>query len=189
MSTLKSAVLLLVLNLAFAVSFLGVQALALSLVLRFDLLPFGVYPRFTCPAVAVLTVIPAIVSAAAVGLSLRVSRFRNLLTPITRSRALLIGLLIAAFLITFSFGAPAVATSKHMQVVALYKNSLKTNPRLVGESHPYFRTWVTVPIAPCVLVSYSEGVWAGRGAFGEFVVHVWYGRGVKQIWRNGVWGS
>ena len=77
MKILKTASLLAALNVAFAVAFIAVQSLILNLVLRFEILPFDAYPAYTGTAVAVLTLVPLIVSGSLVLLLVRLRAMRN----------------------------------------------------------------------------------------------------------------
>ena len=57
------------------------------------------------------------------------------------------------------------------------------------ESHPYIKTFVSIPIAPFVVMSYHEYQLDGLYGFGGWDIQVWYLTGVKRILILPLWVS
>ena len=189
MGIVKSLLAILALNATFAMTFLAVLSEAIDSVIFFKLIPVDAYPRYTIPAIVVLTVIPFLVAAAALLILGRLKPFRDQVLPPTLPRKILLSLVATGFVLTLMLGGPAADTSAHQEVVFGYKQALSSAPHRVGKSHPYFKTYLTIPLAPGLLVSYREGAWSGHGAYGAFILDAWYGSGTKTLWAGYLWGA
>jgi hypothetical protein len=97
--------------------------------------------------------------------------------------------IVAAYAVTAIFGAPAVQSESTRRSVSEYKRLKATGSVRVWDSHPYLRTYASVPIVPGVLVTYHEYQLDGLYGFGGFEVSVWYVAGVLSVAAIPVWLS
>jgi hypothetical protein len=97
--------------------------------------------------------------------------------------------LIFLYLITVFMGSPAVQSHNSKWAIEEYKRiNTGNNPR-VRESHPYIKTFVSIPIIPFIIVSYHEYQLDGLYGWGGWDIHIWYLGGVKRIIRLPLWLS
>jgi len=97
--------------------------------------------------------------------------------------------IVAAYVLTAFFGGPAVQSESTRWAVSEYKRVKATGSIRVFDSHPYIRTYATVPIAPGVLVTYHEYQLDGLYGFGGFELSIWYIAGVRSLASFPLWLS
>lgn len=97
--------------------------------------------------------------------------------------------IVAAYVLTAIFGGPAVQSESTRWAVSEYKRVKATGSPRVWDSHPYLRTYATVPVAPGVLVTYHEYQLDGLYGFGGFELSIWYIAGVRSLAAFPLWVS
>jgi hypothetical protein len=90
--------------------------------------------------------------------------------------------------VTWAFGVPQLHSDLTTSEVNEYKR-LKAEGNRVWESHPYIRFFVSIPIAPGIILSYHEYQLAGLYGEGTWDVHAWYGAGTRRLFGVGAWVS
>ncbi len=104
-------------------------------------------------------------------------------TPRGIPRAVLY-LLLVGYVLTTVVGVPAAQSHRDAWAVAEYKRLRASGSKRVWDAHPYIRTYVSIPLLPCVILSYHEYQLDGLYGLGTFEVAVWYGVGVRtaDVW-------
>ncbi len=124
----------------------------------------------------------AFIAARATGRSLaRRYGISDSLWPSRRIRIVL----VAAYLITWAFGIPAVQSSLDAAAVSAFKRVNEGRPINLESAHPWFESFVSFPLLPGVVATYHESQIAMLSGWGGWRVHVWYGLGVREVcaWR------
>ncbi len=112
---------------------------------------------------------------------------RRLHLPSLSHRAVLV--IVAAYGITWALGAPRVHTDLAAAEIAQYKKLKAKGDGRVWDSHPYIQFFVTIPIAPAILLTYHEYQIAGLWGGGEWVLDAWYVMGTRRLIGMGTWIS
>jgi hypothetical protein len=94
---------------------------------------------------------------------------------------IIVKVILAALLLTWLYGAPAVLSSTHGEAIQFYKKSVSGKTIGKDDRYPYVRTAVCFPILPGVLMSYHQYQIASLWGRGGWEVHVWYVTGVKRL--------
>ncbi len=91
---------------------------------------------------------------------------------------------VAGYALTTVVGIPAAQSDRDAWAVQEYKRIHASGSARMWEAHPYIRTYVAIPLLPCVILSYHEYQLDGLYGLGAFEVAVWYGVGVSQaeVW-------
>ena len=95
--------------------------------------------------------------------------------------------LVAVYLATWLYGAPAVQSKIDLDVFKRFEEAKDHGRAQTG--HPNFKTSIMFPVLPCVFVSYHEYQVAPLWGWGGWEVDLWYVFGVKELLRFGVWIS
>ena len=102
---------------------------------------------------------------------------------------LVLSSIISLYLLTLYIGNPVVQSSNTKWAIDEYKRINTGDNVRVWESHPYIKTFVSIPIAPFVVMSYHEYQLDGLYGFGGWDIQVWYLTGVKRILILPLWVS
>lgn len=100
-----------------------------------------------------------------------------------------VALLLVAYGVTWAFGVPSVHTELTRSEVAIYKRLRAEGNQRVWDAHPYIRFFVSIPIAPAVILTYHEYQVAGLWGEGRWDVHTWYLIDVSSLIGMGTWIS
>lgn len=109
--------------------------------------------------------------------------------PVRRGQTLAARVLVAAYVMTWAFGAPAAQSHQAAWAVGEYKRLKASGSPLVWDSHPYIQSYAAVPVAPGLLLTYHEYQLDGLYGFGGFDLYLWYGVGVKSLAHLPLWLS
>lgn len=102
----------------------------------------------------------------------------------SRSRSIVVLVLLLAYLLTWMLGVPAVQTSNDQWVVSEYKRVIaKGDSRYISDAYPGAQTLVAFPLFPCVVASFSEYQITGLYGWGGWQVHLWWPGGIRLIGR------
>ena len=96
---------------------------------------------------------------------------------------------VAGCVLTAVVGGPATQSQRTAWAVAEYKHLKASGSPRVWDAHPRIRTYVAVPLAPCLVLSYHEYQLDGQYGFGGFELALWYGVGVKSLGALPLWVS
>jgi len=99
-----------------------------------------------------------------------------------------LAVVFSLLVVTWAVGVPQVHSDLTKSEVAEYKR-LKVEDNRVWEAHPYIRFFVSVPIAPGLILTYHEYQLAGLYGAGTWEVHVWYVVGTRSLFGVGTWIS
>ncbi len=102
---------------------------------------------------------------------------------------LVLSLIISLYLLTVFIGNPIVQSFNNKWAIDEYKRINTGDNVRVWESHPYIKTFVSIPITPFVIMSYHEYQLDGLYGFGGWDIQVWYLAGVKSILILPLWVS
>ncbi len=104
--------------------------------------------------------------------------------PSKRPPRVLLWAVMVGYALTAIVGIPAAQSRRDAWAVKEYKQIRASGSKRVWEAHPYIRTYVTIPILPCVILSYHEYQLDGLYGLGSFELAVWYGVGVRaaEVW-------
>ena len=99
--------------------------------------------------------------------------------------------LIAGYAITVVMGLPAVQTHMNDWAISEHVEITKRRAKFPGllNYHPYVATYVALPVAPCLVLTYHEYQLDFLYGFGGFDTFLWYGWGVRRLVRIPVWWS
>lgn len=98
-------------------------------------------------------------------------------------------LIVFLYSLTAFIGIPAVQSQNNNWAVEEYKRiNTGDNPR-VWESHPYIKSFVSVPIIPFFVMSYHEYQLDGLYGWGGWDIQLWYLVGVKRLLSVPFWVS
>ncbi len=92
--------------------------------------------------------------------------------------------ILAGYALTAIVGVPAAQSRRDTWAVEEYKRVRVGAPTPGGDPHPYIRTYIAVPVLPCVILSYHEYQVGWIYGLGTFELAVWYGVGV---WSTNFW--
>ncbi len=102
----------------------------------------------------------------------------------------LVAVLLALYLLTWMFGAPAVQTAETRITVLRYKMIASVSPTLAKDPNfPAFATHAAFPVLPGVILLRQDGAAANLDGYGAWVVYVWYGFGSKRLLSYRLWAS
>lgn len=143
-------------------------------------LPPALIPVFVLTILVVPTVLAVLVARLVGG--------RHGSQPVTRRRPVVFGLALA-YVITAIAGIPAVQSAQNERAVSEYKRLRASGSTRVWDVHPRIRTYVAIPIAPALILTYHEYQLDALYGFGGFELWVWYGSGVRSLAALPLWLS
>jgi hypothetical protein len=96
---------------------------------------------------------------------------------------------LVAYALTWALGTPSVHTQLAQKEIAIYKRLKAEGDSRVWDAHPRIEFFVSIPIAPAVILSYHEYQVAGLWGEGRWDLHTWYILGTEPIIGMGTWIS
>jgi hypothetical protein len=96
--------------------------------------------------------------------------------------------LMVLFGVTWACGVPMVHSDLTSTEIAQYKK-LKAEDNRSWDAHPYIKFFVSIPVAPGVIMTYHEYQLAGLYGEGTWDFHAWYGTGTYRLFGVGTWIS
>lgn len=97
--------------------------------------------------------------------------------------------LFVAYGVTWALGAPAVHTVLAASEVAQYKKLKAEGDGRVWDAHPNIQFFVSLPVAPALILTYHEYQISGLWGEGAWELHAWYFSGTQKLARMGTWIS
>lgn len=104
-------------------------------------------------------------------------------------RKWVVGAIVAAYMLTAIIGIPATTTQQTTWAVNEYNRLKASGSTRVWDAHPYIRSYIAIPLAPCLILSYHEYQLDGLYGFGGFELTFWYLFGVKSLGSLPLWLS
>jgi len=99
-------------------------------------------------------------------------------------------ILVALYLLTWTFGAPRVQSENNRWALEEWKRIHQENQRRdLRDDLPYIDSFVSVPILPFVVATYHEYQLAGLYGAGGWEFQIWYVFGVRSLFFQRIWVS